>query len=134
MRTIVLAVSLLCAATLQAFPADALTFEVYEDAKMEFRWRLKNSEGQVLATPGQGYKTKKYCEESVEKFKANVDGDKVRFEVYQDNKKESRWRLIAKSNGQTVATSPSSYKTADDCNKAIALIKKEAKNAKVEVK
>lgn len=133
MRSLVLAVVLLSAAIVQAFPADALSFEVYQDAKSEFRWRLKNSEGQVLATPGQGYKSKKYCEESVEKFKANVGTDKVKFEVYQDNKKESRWRLIA-SNGQTVASSASGYKTADDCNKAIELIKKEAKNAKVEVK
>lgn len=134
MRRIIVSLSLLCVLSLQARAADALTFEVYEDAKMEFRWRLKNSEDKVLATPGQGYKTKKYCEESVDRFKANVSTDKVKFEVYQDNKKESRWRLISTANGQTVASSPSGYATAAECNKAIDLIKKEAKNAKVEVK
>ena len=88
MRTVAVTVLLLCAASLQA--ADALSFEVYEDAKMEFRWRLKDGDGMVLATPGQGYKSKKYCEESVDKFKNNVGTDKVKVEMYQDNKKESR--------------------------------------------
>lgn len=131
MRTAVVTLLLLCAASLQA--ADALTFEVYQDAGKTFRWRLKDGEGKVLATPGQGYSSKKYCEESVDKFKTNVTSDKAKFEVYKDEGGKSRWRLVA-SNGQTTASSPSGYKSPEECNKMIDLIKKEAKNAKVDVK
>ena len=112
--------------------ADAFKFEVYQDAGKEYRWRFKNPEGKVLATPGQGYSSKKYCEESVEKFKTNVSSDKVKIEFYDDNKKQTRWRMIA-SNGQNVASSPSGYATRAECEKAFAVIKKEAKDAKVEV-
>ena len=112
--------------------ADAFKFEVFQDAKKEYRWRLKNDEGKVVATPGQGYSSKKYCEESVEKFKTNVSSDKVKIEFYEDNKKQTRWRMIA-SNGQNVASSPVGYATKGECEKAFAVIKKEAKNAQVEV-
>jgi len=115
-----------------AHAADALKFEVYQDAKKEYRWRLKTADDKVLATPGQGYQSKRYCEEAVEKFKNNVSSDKVKIEYYEDNKKQSRWRMIA-SNGQTVASSATGYATKDECMKAFDLIKREAKNAKVEV-
>lgn len=112
--------------------ADAFKFEVFQDAKKEYRWRLKNDEGKVVATPGQGYSSKKYCEESVEKFKSNVSSDKVKIEHYQDAGKQYRWKMIA-SNGQNVASSAVGYATKGECEKAVATIKKEAKNAKVEV-
>ena len=112
--------------------ADAFKFEVYQDAKKEYRWRLKNDEGKVVATPGQGYSSKKYCEESVDKFKNNVNSDKVEIKHYQDAGKQYRWKMIA-GNGQNVASSPTGYATKSECEKAFATIKKEAKNAKVEV-
>lgn len=112
--------------------ADGFKFEVFQDAKQEYRWRLKNTEGKVVATPGQGYQSKKYCEEAVEKMKNNVNSDKVKIEYYEDAGKQTRWRIIA-SNGQTVASSAFGYATRAECEKAFAVIKKEAKNAKVEV-
>jgi uncharacterized protein YegP (UPF0339 family) len=30
-------------------------FELYKDAKGEYRWRLKASNGQTIATGGEGY-------------------------------------------------------------------------------
>lgn len=44
----------------------ALIFEVYDDAKKEFRWRLKAANGQVIGTSGQGYKAKADCEHAIE--------------------------------------------------------------------
>jgi uncharacterized protein YegP (UPF0339 family) len=46
--------------------AAGLTFEIYEDAKKEFRWRLKAANGQVIATSGQGYKAKADCRHGIE--------------------------------------------------------------------
>jgi uncharacterized protein YegP (UPF0339 family) len=33
----------------------AAKFEIYKDAKGEFRWRLKSGNGQVIASGGEGY-------------------------------------------------------------------------------
>ncbi len=33
-------------------------FEVYKNAKGEFRWRLKSGNGQTIATGGEGYTSK----------------------------------------------------------------------------
>lgn len=128
MRCFIVALLLLGSASVQA--AD-WTFEIYQDAKQEHRWRLKNGDGDVMATAGQGFASKKSCEQSVENFKNKAGTDpKVKFEVYKDNGGKSRWRLIA-SNGQTVASSPTGYKSDEECNKMVEMIKKEAKNAKV---
>ena len=33
-------------------------FEVYKDARGEYRWRLQSGNGQTIATGGEGYTTK----------------------------------------------------------------------------
>ena len=52
-------------------------FEVYEDKGGEFRFRLKATNGQVIAT-SEGYKAKASCLNGVESVKKNaVDADIV---------------------------------------------------------
>ena len=46
-------------------------FEVYQDNAGEFRFRLKATNGQVIAT-GEGYKAKASCLNGVESVKKNV--------------------------------------------------------------
>lgn len=46
-------------------------FEVYKDAKGEFRFRLKAANGQVIAT-GEGYKSKASCMNGIESVKKNA--------------------------------------------------------------
>src|SRR5262245_3900705 len=81
------------AATVQKAGGGNLTFELYQDAAKEFRWRLKAANGNILATAGQGYKAKADCKESVDRLMKNLD--KQEFEVYEDKAKEFRWRLKA---------------------------------------
>jgi uncharacterized protein YegP (UPF0339 family) len=83
----------------------------------------------VLATGGQGYKAKADCLHGVNVFQEG--SDKLKFETYEDNAKQSRWRAKA-SNGQEMAASGSSYKTKADCDAAIETIKKGAAKATVE--
>jgi uncharacterized protein YegP (UPF0339 family) len=118
------------AASKQVFGAraDKLKFEVYQDNAKEFRWRLKAADGGILATSGQGYKAKGDCKHGVERIMK--DADKLKFEVYDDNKRESRFRIIA-TNGQTIGSSSQSYKTKAECDHAVDLIKKGAKEAEV---
>jgi uncharacterized protein len=62
---------------------------------------------------------------------AQKEGGKLKFEIYEDAKKEYRWRLKA-ANGEILATSSEGYKTKASAEHAIDLITKGAKNARVE--
>jgi uncharacterized protein YegP (UPF0339 family) len=49
----------------------AAKFEIYKDKKGDFRFRLRASNGQVIAN-GQGYKAKKSCLNGIESIKKNA--------------------------------------------------------------
>jgi uncharacterized protein YegP (UPF0339 family) len=104
------------------------SFEIYQDGKKEWRWRYKAANGDVIATPGQGYTAKSDAKKSVEALKDHADANKAEF--YEDKKKEHRWRLKAK-NGQIVAVSSSGYTTKADAEKSLETLTKGAKTAKV---
>ena len=129
--------ALLFAGLLGAFAAvstaadeDKLKFEVYKDKAGEFRWRLKAASGSTLATGGQGYKAKTDAENGVELVKKSGTDDKLKYEFFEDAKKEHRWRLKA-ANGQVVASSSAGYKAKADAEKAVANIKANAAKAEV---
>lgn len=46
-------------------------FEVYQDKRGEYRFRLKASNGQTIAT-GEGYKTKASCMNGIESIRKNA--------------------------------------------------------------
>ena len=50
----------------------AAKFELYTDAKGEFRWRLVASNGQTIATGGEGYKAKASAIAGIESVKKNA--------------------------------------------------------------
>ena len=55
-------------------------FEVYTDKAGEFRFRLKATNGQIIAT-GEGYKAKKSCLNGIESIRKNaVDAEIVEAE------------------------------------------------------
>ena len=47
-------------------------FQLYKDAKGEFRWRLVASNGQTIATGGEGYKAKDTAKAGIESVKKNA--------------------------------------------------------------
>jgi uncharacterized protein YegP (UPF0339 family) len=57
--------------------AAGATFEIYQDARKEYRWRLKAGNGQVIATSGQGYKAKADCRHGVELVQAEASKAKI---------------------------------------------------------
>ena len=57
--------------------AAGLTFEIYQDARKEHRWRLKAANGQVIATSGQGYKAKADCRHEIEVIQKEAAGAKI---------------------------------------------------------
>jgi uncharacterized protein YegP (UPF0339 family) len=46
-------------------------FEIYQDKKGEFRWRLRADNNQVIAT-GEGYTSKAGCKNGIESVKKNA--------------------------------------------------------------
>ncbi len=107
-----------------------MKFEMYKGKDEQFRWRLKAANGAILATAGQGYKAVADARHGVELVQKAGTDDKEKFEVYEDEKKEHRWRLKA-ANGQVVATSSEGYKAKADAEKAIAAIKASVSKAEV---
>ncbi len=49
----------------------AAKFEVYEDKKGEYRFRLKAGNGEIIAT-GEGYSSKAACLNGIESVKKNA--------------------------------------------------------------
>jgi uncharacterized protein len=50
----------------------AAKFELYKDAKGEFRWRLIATNGQTIASGGEGYKSKESAKNGIESVKKNA--------------------------------------------------------------
>jgi uncharacterized protein len=50
----------------------AAKFELYKDGKGEYRWRLVASNGQTIATAGEGYKAKESAKDGIESVKKNA--------------------------------------------------------------
>ena len=48
------------------------TFEVYEDAADEWRWRLVHDNGNVIADSGEGYASKQRARGGIESVKTNA--------------------------------------------------------------
>jgi uncharacterized protein YegP (UPF0339 family) len=65
------------AVSASSLAAAGATFEIYQDAKKEYRWRLKAGNGQVIATSGQGYKAKADCRHGVEVVQAEAAKAKI---------------------------------------------------------
>lgn len=121
----------LFAAGLLASAASAadLKFEIYKDAKDEFRWRLKDGDS-ILGTGGQGYTKKEDAKKGVERIQKDAGSEAVTFEAYEDNAKKYRWRAKVK-NGSVIASSSSGYETKAEAEKVVKMIEKEAAKAKV---
>jgi hypothetical protein len=60
-----------------ATAAGAATFEMYKDTAGEFRFRLRDSEGALLATSGKGYKSKADCQKVIDAIKRDAAKAKV---------------------------------------------------------
>ena len=105
-----------------------MKFEVYKDKADEFRWRLKGGNGEIVATGGQGYKAKEDARKGLELLVKS--DDKSKFEVYEDEKKEYRWRLKA-GNNQVVAVSSEGYKEKAGAEKALKTVREGVAKAEV---
>ena len=81
--------------TVEGFtPCKHPKFEVYKDKAGEFRFRLKATNGQIIAT-GEGYKAMAGCKRGIESIKKNVVDAKIIVEAPKENAKEA-FELVSK--------------------------------------
>ncbi|QHS17621.1 DUF1508 domain-containing protein [haloarchaeon 3A1-DGR] len=110
------------------------TFEVYEDAAGEWRWRLRHDNGNIIADSGQGYASKRNVTDAVERVQKYVpdadvlDLEDAAFEVYEDNAGEWRWRLRHR-NGNVLADSGEGYTSRSAAVNAVESVKRDAPGA-----
>lgn len=115
---------------------------VLSEAKNGYKFNLVAGNGEVIAS-SQVYKSAASAKKGIASVSANAAVAKIenqtekgytpltnpKFEVYQDKKKEFRFRLKAK-NGQIIATGEG-YAKLDGCLKGIASVQKNAKEIKI---
>ena len=54
-----------------------LTFEIFKDARKEYRWRLKAANGKVIAMADEGYVRKDACQHAIAVIKEGAATAKV---------------------------------------------------------
>ena len=54
-----------------------MTYYYYKDAKGEWRWNLKASNGRILADSGEGYTTESECKADIERVKNSASAPVV---------------------------------------------------------
>jgi uncharacterized protein YegP (UPF0339 family) len=64
--------------------AAGATFEIYQDTRKEYRWRLRATNGQVIATSGQGYKAKADCRHGIELVQKEAASARVEEETAKE--------------------------------------------------
>jgi len=122
------------------------TFELYKDKGGDFRFRLKDDDGKLLAMAVKGYRTKAECEKLIkaiqrEVAKARVEdaekGEKVAvgkagviFEMYKDKAGDYRFRL-KDDEGVLLAIAGTGHRTRAGCQLVIDAIKRAAARARL---
>ncbi|WP_336037458.1 YegP family protein [Halobacterium yunchengense] len=104
------------------------TFEVFEDAAGEYRWRLVHDNGNVVADSGEGYSSRHNAERAIDGVKANAGPgeylrfDPASFEIYRDVAGEWRWRLVHQ-NGNVLADGGQGYTRRRDARRAVDAVR-----------
>ncbi len=113
------------------------TFELYEDKAGEYRWRLRHSNGNIIADSGEGYASKSGARDAIERVRdygpdADVlDVGNAAFEIYADAADEWRWRLRHR-NGNIIADSGEGYASRSNAVDAVTGVKRNAPGAGAE--
>jgi hypothetical protein len=128
--------------------ASKATFELYEDAAGEYRWRLRHDNGNIIADGAEGYTAKSGAEGGIESVKTNAPGaylddlssdesvpetggSNATFELYEDAADEWRWRLVH-DNGNIIADSGQGYASKQKAKQGLRSVRRNAPGAAVE--
>ncbi|PHQ39485.1 hypothetical protein DJ69_05965 [Halorubrum persicum] len=117
--------------------ASAATFELFEDAGGEWRWRLRHDNGNIVADSGEGYASKSNGKRALGRIREHVAAadylqvDPTAFEVFRDAAGEWRWRLIHE-NGNVIADSGEGYASRSKARQGLDSVRSNAADAALE--
>jgi uncharacterized protein YegP (UPF0339 family) len=92
-----------------------MQLEVYAGAGGHHRWRLISTNGQTVASSGQGFASRSNAVRAATSFSANAGSHA--FEVYADSGGKHRWRCNA-ANGQVVAGAGEAFASQSNARRA----------------
>lgn len=93
-------------------------WEVYKDARNEFRWRRMARNGKIVGKSCESYKKRADAGKNAERH--GMDGNPSglgasdRWDIYADKKGDFRWRRTA-SNGEITGAASEGYAAKADC-------------------
>lgn len=125
--------------------ASKATFELYEDAGGQWRWRLVHTNGNNIADSAQGYASKQKAQQGLESVKrtapdavvvdqsrgetADPEGaSEATFELYEDAEGGWRWRLVH-TNGNIVADCGHGYASKQKARQGLRSVTENAPGA-----
>jgi uncharacterized protein YegP (UPF0339 family) len=123
-------------------------FEMFKDAAGEWRWNLRHNNGNIIADSAEGYSSKAKAKQGLESVRKNVsrapvtqreeaameesadeeDESGAKYELYEDNAGQWRWRLVA-PNGLIIADSGQGYADRRDAESGIGKVRMDAGDA-----
>jgi uncharacterized protein len=53
------------------------TFYIYKDTSRNFRWRLKSSNGRIIADSAEGYENRQGIDDAIDWVKVNAKGANI---------------------------------------------------------
>ncbi|WP_449271527.1 HVO_2922 family protein [Haloparvum sedimenti] len=117
--------------------ASRATFELFEDAEGDWRWRLRHENGNVIGDSGEGYASKSNAKRATARVREHVAGadylriDPAAFEIYRDAAGDHRWRLVHE-NGNVLADSGEGYSSRTKARQGLDSVRSNAPDAAVE--
>lgn len=137
-------------ADLDSLHASQAQFELYADRSAEWRWRLRHTNGNIIADSGEGYTQRHNAQNGLESVRRNAlgaslllieseadlppadtdegfvfpadDSSQAAFELYEDQAGEWRWRL-RHDNGNIIADSGEGYTARQSAETAIERVR-----------
>jgi len=117
--------------------ASKATFELFEDAGGEWRWRLRHDNGNIISDSGEGYASKSNAKRALGRVREHVAAadylrvDPTAFEVFRNAGGEWRWRLIHE-NGNVLADSGEGYSSRSKARQGLDSVQSNAAEAALE--
>ena len=117
--------------------ASKATFELFEDAGGDWRWRLRHDNGNVIGDSGEGYASKSNVKRALSRVRDHVAAadylrvDPTAFEMFQDAAGKWRWRLIHE-NGNILADSGQGYSSRSKARQGLDSVRSNVGDAPVE--
>jgi uncharacterized protein YegP (UPF0339 family) len=63
-------------------------FEIYQDERLEFRWRFKANNGEILAESAEGYNNPANCEHAIILIKQQIANARINNNLKHDGNTE----------------------------------------------